>query len=63
MYIILVSNYHGCKEQAINLINIRLFDRYYSQNLKAITFLKNTNHAKVKNLNKYINVPGHLDIF
>ena len=33
---ILVSNYHGCKEEVIHKLNTRLFDRYYFQNGKAI---------------------------
>ena len=42
-----MSNYHGCKGEA-NKLNTTLFDRYQSQNVKAITFKKITNHAKVK---------------
>ena len=53
-HIILVSNCHCCKEEAINL-----FDRYYSQNYKAITFRKITNHTKYK----LTDVPSHLHIF
>ena len=38
--VILVSNYHGCKEEVANKLNPTLFDRYYLQNCKAITFRK-----------------------
>ena len=36
-----------------------LLDRYYSQNCKAITFRKISNHTKYK----LTNVPSHLHIF
>ena len=55
--VILVSNYHGCKGEAVG--NTTLFDRYYSQNCKTITFRKINNHAK----HGKINVPSHLCIF
>ena len=45
--VILVSNYHACKEEVVNF-NITLFDRYYLQNCKAIAFRKITNHTKCK---------------
>ena len=38
--VILVSNYHGCKEEVANKLNTTLFDRHYLQNCKAITFRK-----------------------
>ena len=41
------------------MLNTTLYDRYYLQNCKAITFRKTTNHAKYKKPN----VPGHLYIF
>ena len=41
------------------MLNTTLYDRYYLQNCKAITFRKITNHAKYKKPN----VPGHLYIF
>ena len=37
-----MSNYLGCKGE----LNTTLFDRYYSQNCKAITFRRVTNHTK-----------------
>ena len=44
MAIVLVSNYHGCKEETINTT---LFDRYFST-IKPSHLKKITNHAKVK---------------
>ena len=44
----LMSNYHGCKGEAINQTPHYMTDRYYLQNCKAITFRKITNHAKYK---------------
>ena len=38
--VILVSNYHGCKEEVANELNTTLFGRHYLQNCKAITFRK-----------------------
>ena len=38
--VILVSNYHGCKEEVANKLNTTLFDRHYLRNCKAITFRK-----------------------
>ena len=45
--VIFVSNYHGCKGED-NKIYPTLFDKYYSQNCKAIIFIKIINHAKYK---------------
>ena len=42
-----------------NKINTILYDRYYLQNCKAITFGKIANHAKYKKLD----VPSHLHNF
>ena len=39
--------------------NTTLYDRYYSQNCKVITFEKIANHTK----HKKPNVPSHLHIF
>ena len=42
-----------------NKPNTTLFDRYYSQNCKCITFRKITNHTRYKQTN----IPSHLHIF
>ena len=47
MYIPLVSNYHGCKGEAINLIPHYLIDIIHIT-LKPSDSKKITNHAKVK---------------
>ena len=56
--VILVSNYHGRKGEAIK-INTALCDRYYFQNCKAITFTKLTDYGKYKQPN----VPTYLHIY
>ena len=55
--LVLVSNYHGCKGED-NKINTILYDRYYLQSCKAITFKKIANHTTYKKPN----VPSHLHI-
>ena len=45
--VILESNYHGCKEEAINLIPQYLIDITHKLR-KAITFRKIINHTKYK---------------
>ena len=42
-----------------NKLNTALFDRYYSQNCKVITFRKITNHRR----HKQTNVRSHLHVF
>ena len=56
--VILLSNYHGCKGEAIK-VNTTLCDRYYFQNCKTITFRKLTDYEKYKQPN----VPTHRQIF
>ena len=43
-----MSNYHGCKGEAINLIPHYVIYRYYLQNCKSIIFRKVINHTKHK---------------
>ena len=47
--VILLSNYHGCKGE-VKKLSTTLYDTYYSQNCKAITFRKITN--QIQNINK-----------
>ena len=51
MYLVLVSNYHGCKGKAIKFSTILYDKRYYLQNCKAIPFEKIVNHKKYKKPN------------
>ena len=45
--VILVSNYHGCKGEAIKLIPFPMIDIIY-KHCEAITYEKVTNHTKYK---------------
>ena len=58
MYIILVSNYHGCKGEAINLSPHYLIDIIH----KTVKLWHLKKNNKSYNLNK-LNVARHLDIF
>ena len=47
--VLLVSNYHGCKEEKVKLIPNYMIDIIYNlQNRKVITFEKISNHEKYK---------------
>ena len=56
--VILVSNYHGCKEEAIKLIPYYMIDIIY-KTVKSSLLKKNANHTKYKKSN----VASHLHIF
>ena len=58
MYLVLVSNYHGCKGEAIKLIPYYMTD-IVDRTVKPSHLKKIANHTKYKKPN----VPSHLHIF
>ena len=54
-------NYNGFKGEAMKLVKTILYDRYYTQNCKAITFKKSANHTTY--YIKHLMFQGHDHMF